>query len=37
MFGYRATDPKVLRLNGLQILLADGRRLFSGEPGTGAP
>lgn len=37
MFGYRAKDPKMLRLNGQQILLADGRRLFSGEPGTGAP
>jgi hypothetical protein len=37
MFGYRAKDPGILRLNGLHILLADGRRLFSGEPGTGAP
>ena len=37
MFGYRAKDPGMLRLNGLHILVADGRRLFSGEPGTGAP
>jgi len=37
MFGYRAKDPELLRLNGLHILLADGRKLFSGEPGTGAP
>jgi hypothetical protein len=37
MFGYRAKDPGIHRLNGLHILLADGRRLFSGEPGTGAP
>jgi len=37
MFGYRAKDPGMLRLNGLHILLADGRKLFSGEPGTGAP
>ena len=37
IFGYRAKDPEILRLNGLHILLADGRRLFSGEPGTGAP
>jgi hypothetical protein len=37
MFGYRAKDPAVRRLNGLHVLLADGRKLFSGEPGTGAP
>ena len=37
MFGYRAKDPGLLRLNGLHIQLADGRSLFSGEPGTGAP
>ena len=37
MFGYRAKDPRMLRLNGVHILLADGRRLFAGEPGTGAP
>jgi hypothetical protein len=35
--GYRAKDPTMLRLNGVHILLADGRRLFAGEPGTGAP
>jgi hypothetical protein len=35
--GYRAQDPRMLRLNGVHILLADGRRLFAGEPGTGAP
>lgn len=37
MSGYRAKDPGLLRLNGLHLLLPDGRRLFSGEPGTGAP
>lgn len=37
LFGYRAKDPKMLRLNGQQILLPDGRRLFSGDPDSGAP
>jgi uncharacterized protein DUF6152 len=37
LFGYRAKDPRMLRLNGQQVLLPDGRRLFSGDPDAGAP
>jgi Family of unknown function (DUF6152) len=31
VFGWRGKDPSKLRLNGQQILLSDGRRLFSGQ------
>jgi hypothetical protein len=34
--GYRAKDGS-RTVNGTNVTLADGRKLFTGSPGTGAP
>ena len=35
--GYQARDHTLLRANGRNITYADGRKLFLGSSGTGAP
>jgi hypothetical protein len=35
--GYRAKDPAALKANGRDITFPDGRKLFLGSSGTGAP
>ena len=35
--GYRAKDPKLMRVSGRDALLPDGRKLFMGSTDSGAP
>ncbi len=35
--GYQTRDHTLLRANGRNITFADGRKIFIGSPGTGAP
>jgi hypothetical protein len=35
--GYQTRDHTLLRANGRNVTFADGRKIFIGSPGTGAP
>jgi hypothetical protein len=35
--GYRTKDPTLTRANGRDVTLADGKKMFMGSSGTGAP